>query len=103
MGFRQFFVGAWLKIPATGVYVVKRMNRTKRLLALILLMGLTLGPSVLSGNLLAGVAHAKGKSGSRNEKSRKHDKLGSDLREQLQSSSTVKVILQLYGKPSGQL
>jgi len=64
-------------------------------------MSLTLGPSVLGGNLLAGVAYAKGKSSSR--KNNKHDKLGSDLREQLNNSSTISVILQLDGKPSGQL
>ena len=62
-----------------------------------------LGPSVLGGKLLAGVAHAKGQPALLNEKSRKHDKLGSDLREQLQDSSNVSAILQLDGKPSGQL
>ena len=66
-------------------------------------MSLMLGPSVLGGSLLAGVAQAKDKSGSPNSKSPKHDKLGSDLREQLENSSSVQVILQLDGKPSGQL
>jgi len=60
-----------------------------------------LGPSVFSGNLLAGLAHATRKSSSRNND--KHDKLGSDLREQLHDSGMVSVILQLDDQPSGQL
>src|SRR3954463_7560713 len=63
-------------------------------------MSLTLGP-FLSGNLLSGVAQAKGKSGSR--KSQKHDKVAPDLRDQIGNTGVVKVILQLDGKPSGQL
>ncbi|HET9788937.1 MAG TPA: hypothetical protein VFP47_17490, partial [Pyrinomonadaceae bacterium] len=81
---------------------MKPTNLKRRLLALTLLLSLMLGPSVLGGNLLAGVAHAKGKLGSLNNKSRKYDKLGSDLREQLQDSGNLSVILQLDGKPSGQ-
>ncbi len=86
-----------------GDYLLKATNRKKRFLALALLTSLTLGPSVFGGSLLAGIANAKGKANSRDKKSRKHDKVASDLRERLASRSTVKVILQLDGKPSGQL
>ena len=80
---------------------MKPMKLTRRLLALALLTSLTLGPSILSGNLLSGVALAKGKSGSR--KSHKHDKVAPDLRDQIGNTGLIKVILQLDGKPSGQL
>src|SRR5215510_2172861 len=64
-------------------------------------MSLLLGPSVFGGILL--VAYAKGSSESGKNNSHKHDKLGLDLREQLGSSKPFSIILQLNGKPSGQL
>jgi hypothetical protein len=80
------------------------MHRTKRFLVLALLASLTLGPNLLSGNLLATV-HAKGK-GSRGKQEPKPNKVASDLGDLLSSKSSdslVKVILQLNDKPSGQL
>src|SRR6185369_2254367 len=78
-------------------------HKTKRFLVLALLASLTLGPGLLSGNLLA-TAHAKGK-GSRGN-AHKAQKVASDLGDLLSSKSSealVKVILQLNDKPSGQL
>ncbi|HEX7772963.1 MAG TPA: hypothetical protein VF435_11120, partial [Pyrinomonadaceae bacterium] len=75
----------------------------KRFLVLALLASLTLGPTLLGGNLLATV-YAKG-NGSRGN-NQKPNKVASDLSDLLSkksSDSLVKVILQLNQKPSGQL
>src|SRR5215207_5123160 len=79
------------------------MHRTKRFLVLALLASLTLGPSLLGGNVFT--VHAKGKDtrGSRNQNP---NKVASDLSDMLagkNNGSLVKVILQLSEKPSGQL
>src|SRR5258708_3303484 len=81
------------------------MHRTKRFLVLALLASLTLGPTLLSGNLLT-TAHATGKGLLRGNKNQKPNKVASDLGDLLSSKSgdsLVKVILQLNEKPSGQL
>ncbi len=83
-----------------------RMMKTKRLLVLALLTSISLGPSLLGGNLLTTV-HASGKGLQRGNKNQngKPNKVASDLRDLLSrnSDSMVKVILQLDQKPSGQL
>ena len=81
---------------------VTLMKLTKRFLTLALLANLSLGPTLLSGTAMAA---AKDKN-EKKDKSLKHDKLASNLRDELgtkSGSSTVKVILQLDGKPTGQL
>src|SRR5215203_7080355 len=80
------------------------MHRTKRFLVLALLASLTLGPTLLGGNLLATV-QAKGKL-LRGNSNQKANKVASDLSDLLSSKSgesMVKVILQLDQKPGGQL
>src|SRR5689334_285297 len=79
------------------------MKLTKRFLTLALLANLSLGPTLAGGIAQAGILNGKGKS-ARN--SAKHNKIAADLLEQLDNESAsklVKVILQLDGKPSGQL
>ncbi|HKG96858.1 MAG TPA: hypothetical protein VKA97_03550, partial [Pyrinomonadaceae bacterium] len=79
------------------------MHKTKRFLVLALLASLTLGPTLLSGNLLTAV-HANGKSSQ--GKDQKPNKVASDLSHLLSNKSAdslVKVILQLNQKPGGQL
>src|SRR6185503_7840250 len=81
---------------------VTSTHRTKRFLVLALLASLTLGPSLLGGNIFT--AHAKGKE-SRGSKAQP-SKVASNLRDMVgskNSGSLVKVILQLNDKPSGQL
>ena len=71
------------------------IHRTKRFLVLALLASLTLGPSLLGGNVFT--AHAKGNE-SRGSKGAKPVKVASNLSEMLagrNSGSLVKVILQL--------
>jgi hypothetical protein len=78
-------------------------HKTKRFLVLALLASLTLGPSLLGGNVFA--VHAKGKE-SRGSKNETPNKVASDLTDTLRrksSSSLVKVILLLSETPSGQL
>src|SRR3954447_11547530 len=79
------------------------MHKTKRFLVLALLASLTLGPSLMGGNVFAVYAKGKDPKGS---KSATPNKVASDLHDMLgrkNSSSLVKVILQLSAKPSGQL
>ncbi|HEY3578954.1 MAG TPA: S8 family serine peptidase, partial [Pyrinomonadaceae bacterium] len=79
------------------------MKLTKRFLTLALLANLSLGPTLAGGIAQAGILNGKGKS-ARN--GAKHNKIAADLLERLDSESAsklVKVILQLDGKPSGQL
>ena len=79
------------------------IHRTKRFLVLALLASLTLGPSLLGGNVFT--AYAKGKE-SRGSKGAQPVKVASNLSEMLagkNNGSLVKVILQLSDKPSGQL
>ena len=79
------------------------IHRTKRFLVLALLACLTLGPSLLGGNVFT--AYAKGKE-SRGSEGAQPVKVASNLSEMLagkNNGSLVKVILQLSDKPSGQL
>src|SRR5687768_12062253 len=87
----------------TEMKTVTSMNKTKRFLVLALLASLTLGPSLLGGTLLA-TAHGKGKvAGTQNQKANKVASDLSDLLSGKRSEASVKVILQLNQKPSGQL
>jgi subtilisin family serine protease len=81
------------------------MKLTKRFLTLALLANLSMGPTLASGTAMAAGVLSEGKNAKTN-KGPKYDKVASDLREELgtkSGSSTVKVILQLDGKPSGPL
>jgi hypothetical protein len=85
---------------------VKSMKLTKRFLTLALLANLSLGPTLASGHVLAGGANGNENNSSQNSKGAKHNKIASELNDQFGSRSgdtMVKVILQLDGKPSGQL
>ena len=92
------------QIPQYGELTTVTSNiRTKRFLVLALLASLTLGPSLLGGNIFT--AYAKGKD-SRGSKGAQPVKVASNLRDMLagkNNGSLVKVILQLSDKPSGQL
>src|SRR5205085_9056198 len=93
----------WLRL-STEMTTVILMTTTRRFLVLALLASLTLGPTLLGGNLLT-TADAKGK-GSSHGKNVKPRKVASDLSDLLgnkSGDSLVKVILQLEQKPSGQL
>src|SRR3954454_17912700 len=82
---------------------VTSTHKTKRFLVLALLASLTLGPSLMGGNVFT--VHAKGKE-SHGSKDETPNKVASDLTDMLRRkdrSSLVKVILQLSDKPSGQL
>ena len=84
---------------------MKSMKLTKRFLTLALLANLSLGPTLASGIVQAGILNGKDK-GAQNDKGAKHNKIASDLLDQLGNESPsklVKVILQLDGKPTGQL
>jgi len=84
---------------------VKSMKLTKRFLTLALLANLALGPGLAGGIAQAAMSGGKGKNTS-SSKGAKHNKIAADLRDQLGNQSgadRVKVILQLDGKPSGQL
>ena len=77
-------------------------HKTKRFLVLALLVSLSVGPTLLGGELLTSV-HAKGKDKNQNTKPKKVASDLSDLLQKKSSDSLVKVILQLNEKPSGQL
>jgi hypothetical protein len=90
----------------TEITKVTSSHKTKRFLVLALLMSLSVGPTILGGALLTS-AHARdnGLQGNKNQ-TPKPNKIASDLSDLLQNKSgaaTVKVILQLNQKPSGQL
>src|SRR5690349_14062933 len=79
------------------------MKLTKRFLTLALLANLSLGPTLASGIVRAGILNGNGKGAATVAK---HNKIAADLLDTLaneSSSKLVKVILQLDGKPSGQL
>src|ERR1051325_945065 len=84
---------------------VTSSHRTKRFLVLPLLISLSVGPTLLGGNLLTSV-HAKDKGSKGKNQNQKPIKIASDLSDLLHSKSNdsmVQVILQLNDKPSGQL
>src|SRR3569832_2596988 len=100
---RQLFVQNWQTSVHGDLTTVTSINRSKRFLVLALLASLTLGPNLLGGNIFT--VHAKGKD-SRCSKAATPKQVASDLGDMLRrkdSSSLVKVILQLSEKPSGQL
>ena len=88
----------------TEMTTVISMKLTKRFLTLALLANLSLGSTLASGIAMAANRGGKGKNPSRHGTVAKHNKIASELRDQLDSdsgSSLVKVILQLNGRPSG--
>jgi len=104
-GLRRSSVETRRNLEGMEMTKVIASNRTKRFLVLALLASLTLGPNLLGGSLIAAAAQGKGK-GLDNTKNLKPNKVASDLGDLLSSKSsdaTVKVILQLNSKPSGQL
>src|SRR5687767_2271739 len=83
---------------------VTSSHKTKRFLVLALLIGISVGLTLLGGKLLTS-ADAQGK-GQKANQNLKPNKIASDLGDLLRSNSSdarVKVILQLNEKPSGQL
>ena len=100
---RQLFVQNWQNPWYGELTTVTSTHKTKRFLVLALLASLTLGPSLMGGNIFA--VHAKGKD-SHGSKNDTPNKVASDLTDMLRRKdgiSLVKVILQLSEKPSGQL
>src|SRR5215467_5283246 len=96
------------KKPETHT-LVKAIRRTKANPALALLTSFSLLLPMLCGMLLADVAKASPRNDAANNKGSQNQswqKLAHDLREQIQNGGrqdTLKVILQLEGKISGQL
>ena len=85
---------------------MKSTKLIKRFLTLALLAHLSLGPTLAGDKLLGGLLNRKGKSSSQNGRGVKHNKIASELNDQLGSQggdTMVKVILQLEDKPSGSL